>query len=46
MTGSDLEWLLCREQTIAAEVKAGRANIQVREDSGLNWGATGGGGEQ
>lgn len=44
VTRSDLEWLLC-EQTIGAKLNAGRANIQVRGDSGLNWGASGGGGE-
>lgn len=46
MTGSDLGWLLCGEQTVRIKVEAGRADIQVREESGLNWGAGGGAGEK
>lgn len=46
MTGSDLGQLLCGEQTVCIKVEAGRADIQVREESGLNWGAGGGAGEK
>lgn len=44
--GSDCGWLLRGEQTVGTKVEAGRVDIQVREESGLNWGARGGGGEK
>lgn len=44
--GSDCGWLLRGEQTVGTTVEAGRADIQVREESRLNWGARGGGGEK
>lgn len=42
MTGSDLGQLLCGEKTVHIKVEGGRADIQVREESGLNWGGGGG----